>query len=119
MTRVISVNPATGVERELNVEETTPEEVNALADRAASVALEFADRPLPWRASLLRAMAEELEARSPALVEMANDETALGTPRLEGELRRTAFQLRFFADVVLDGAFLAVSIDHATDSRRR
>lgn len=116
MTRVISVNPATGVERELNVEETTPEEVNALADRAASVALEFADRPLTWRASLLRAMAEELEARSPALVEMANDETALGTPRLEGELRRTAFQLRFFADVVLDGAFLAVSIDHATDS---
>ena len=27
-----------------------------------------------------------------------------------------SFQLRFFADVVLDGAFLAVSVDHAHDS---
>ncbi len=116
MTRVISVNPATGVERELAIEETTREEVNALADRAASVALWFADQPLTWRADLLRAMADELEAASSALVEIANEETALGTPRLEGELRRTVFQLRFFADVVLDGAFLAVSVDHAHDS---
>jgi NADP-dependent aldehyde dehydrogenase len=116
VTRVISVNPATGVERELDVDETTPEEVSALADRAASVALAYADQPLAWRASLLNAMADELEANSPALVDVANDETALGTPRLEGELRRTAFQLRFFADVVLDGSFLALSIDHAKDS---
>ena len=36
--------------------------------------------------------------------------------RLEGEVRRTAFQFRFFADVVLDGSFLHASIDHATDS---
>jgi NADP-dependent aldehyde dehydrogenase len=116
MTRVISVNPATGVERELDIEETTPDEVNALADQAASVALEYANRSLTWRASLLNAMADELEANSAALVEIANDETALGTPRLEGELRRTAFQLRFFADVVLDGSFLAASVDHAKDS---
>jgi NADP-dependent aldehyde dehydrogenase len=116
VTRVISVNPATGAERELSIEETTPEEVNALADRAASVALAYADQPLTWRASLLQAMADELEARSAALVEIANEETALGTPRLEGELRRTAFQLRFFADVVLDGSFLAASVDHAKDS---
>lgn len=116
MTRVISVNPATGVERELDIDETSRDDVNALADRAASVALAYADLPLTWRASLLNAMAEELEANSPTLVEIANDETALGTPRLEGELRRTAFQLRFFADVVLDGSFLAVSLDHAKDS---
>jgi NADP-dependent aldehyde dehydrogenase len=116
VTRVISVSPATGAERELSIEETTPEEVNALADRAASVALAYADRPLTWRSRLLQTMADELEANSAALVEIANDETALGTPRLEGELRRTAFQLRFFADVVLDGSFLAASVDHAKDS---
>jgi NADP-dependent aldehyde dehydrogenase len=116
VTRVISVNPATGAERELSIEETTSEEVNALADRAASVALSYADQPLSWRARLLQTMADELEANSTALVEIANDETALGTPRLEGELRRTAFQLRFFADVVVDGSFLAASVDHAKDS---
>jgi NADP-dependent aldehyde dehydrogenase len=116
VTRVISVNPATGVERELDVQETTTGEVNALAEQAACVALEFSDRPLAWRAGMLRSMADELEAHAVTLVDIADEETALGRPRLEGELRRTAFQLRFFADVVTDGAFLAVSIDHAHDS---
>jgi NADP-dependent aldehyde dehydrogenase len=116
VTAVFSVNPATGEEQELDVHETTTDEVLALTQRAASSALAFADRPLTWRASMLRAMADELERDAASLVEIANRETALGTPRLEGELRRTAFQLRFFADVVLDGAFLGVSIDHAGDS---
>ena len=116
MTHVISRNPATGTERELAVIETTADAVVALAERAASVAIDFAWRPLSWRAELLRTMADELEADAANLVELAIDETALGRPRLEGELRRTAFQLRFFADVVADGAFLHASIDHAKDS---
>ncbi len=115
-TRVVSVNPATGEERLLDVYETSPDEVVELSERAAEVALDYARRPLAWRARLLRAMADELEADSPHLVEVARRETALTEARLEGEVRRAAFQLRFFADVVLDGAFLHASIDHATDS---
>ena len=61
-------------------------------------------------------MAEELEADAANLVALAHFETALPTARLEGELRRTAFQLRFFADVVTEGSFLDATIDHATDS---
>jgi NADP-dependent aldehyde dehydrogenase len=113
---VVSVNPASGEERILEVSETSVEEVNRLSERAASVALDFAQRPLAWRARLLRAMADELEADSAHLVEIARRETALTDARLEGEVRRTAFQLRFFADVVMDGGFLHASIDHATDS---
>lgn len=116
MTRVVSSNPATGAERELEIDETSLIEVAELCQRAASVASDVATRPLTWRASLLRAMADELEADAMSLVDVALEETALTRPRLEGELRRTAFQLRFFADVVKDGAFLLVSIDHATDS---
>jgi len=116
VTRVISRNPATGTERELDVNETKVAEVIALADVASSVALDFARRPLSWRAGLLREMADELEVDAVKLVDLALDETALGRPRLEGELRRTTFQLRFFADVVEDGAFLLASIDHAKDS---
>ena len=116
MTRVVSRNPSTGTERELNVNETTPDEVLSLCDRAASVALEHAGRPLSWRSELLRTMADELENDASSLVTLALEETALGRPRLEGELRRTAFQLRFFGDVVDDGAFLLASIDHAKDS---
>lgn len=116
MTRVTSLNPATGVKRELEIEETSLVEVAALCARAASVASDVATRPLTWRASLLRALADELEADASSLVDVALEETALTRPRLEGELRRTAFQLRFFAAVVTDGAFLLASIDHATDS---
>lgn len=116
MTRVISVNPTTGEELELEVEETTPEQVVAAANRAAHAARDVAARPLAWRAGLLRAMADQLEDDDAELVDLAMRETALTRPRLEGELRRTAFQLRFFADVVLEGSFLGVSIDHATDS---
>jgi NADP-dependent aldehyde dehydrogenase len=116
VSRVISVNPTSGVERELGDVETTPAEVVASAQRAALAAREFASRPLAWRAGLLRAMADNLEEDDQRLVDVAMDETALTRGRLDGELRRTAFQLRFFADVVLDGAFLGVSIDHAGDS---
>lgn len=113
---VFSVNPVTGEARQLDTTETSAGEVSRLCQRAASVALEYAQRPLAWRARLLRAMADELEADGTFLVQLAMRETALGQGRLEGELKRTAFQLRFFADVVEDASFLDVSIDHATDS---
>jgi NADP-dependent aldehyde dehydrogenase len=61
----------------------------------------------------LVAAADALEASGPALVEVAAGETGLSTPRLSGELRRTAVQLRLFADVVADGAYLDVRIDEA------
>ena len=116
MTSVVSVNPATGVEREMEIEETTVTHVRELCRRASLAAPVIAARPLSWRAALLRAMADELEIDAAPLVTVAEEETALSKVRLQGELRRTAFQFRFFARVVDDGAFLAVSIDHATDS---
>jgi NADP-dependent aldehyde dehydrogenase len=116
MPRVISVNPANGAERILDIDETTPAEVTALSTHASRSAVDYAARSLAWRAQLLRAMADELEADALELVEVAIRETALSRPRLEAELRRTAFQFRFFADVVLDAEFLNASIDHAKDS---
>ena len=116
MTTVISTNPSTGAQRDLAIAESTEADVQEAAARAGAAAPDYANRPLAWRAGLLQAMAEELEADAVHLVALAHEETALPLPRLEGELRRTAFQLRFFADVVLDGSFLDASIDHAGDS---
>jgi len=113
---VISTNPATGEQRSLGFEEDGPGDVFAATEIAASARNDYASRPLTWRAGLLRAMAEELEGDAANLVALANAETALPMPRLEGELRRTAFQFRFFADVVTEGSFLDATIDHATDS---
>ena len=58
-------------------------------------------------------MADQLDAAADELVPIGVRETHLGEPRLRSELRRTTFQLRMFADVVDDGAYLDVRIDHA------
>ena len=41
------------------------------------------------------------------------EETHLAESRLRGELTRTTFQLRLFAEVITDGEYLDVRIDHA------
>lgn len=73
----------------------------------------LAQAELDERAALLRALAQGLELESADLIAIAAEETALGPERLRGEVARTAFQLRFFADIVTDGAFLQATIDHA------
>lgn len=59
------------------------------------------------------AAADALSASSDELVAIAMRETGLAATRLRSELKRTAVQLRLFADVVVDGAYLDVRIDHA------
>ena len=68
------------------------------------------------RGELLRRVAQELEDRSAALLEAADAETALGVPRLTGELGRACGQLRAFAALVEDGSHVAAILDHADPS---
>ena len=114
--KVTTSNPATGVQRALDLDETTVGDVRSRVERAGAVAEDYAGRALGWRAEMLRTMSDELEADTEVLVATAAEETALGLARLRGELQRTAFQLRFFADVVTEGTFLHATVDHATDS---
>ena len=65
------------------------------------------------RAEALDAIAAELESDGDHLVALADRETALGEPRLTGELARTTGQFRFFAGVLRDGGYLDATIDHA------
>ena len=110
-TPVWSVDARTGARTaQVTVESTTGGVDDAVrAAHAAHPAL--ADRVL--RAAFLRAAADRLEAHGDELIATADAETALGTGRLTGELARTTFQLRAFAQVVDEGAFLDVVIDHA------
>ncbi|BBA96587.1 putative aldehyde dehydrogenase [Actinacidiphila reveromycinica] len=107
---VWSVDPRTGKQREQVAVEATADEVDAAVRAAATALPALADRSL--RSRLLRAAAGLLERDAERVIAAADAETALGTPRLTGELARTAFQLRAFADVVDEGAFLDVIIDH-------
>jgi len=87
--------------------------VHELADRAAAAATALSRIPRAVRARALVAAATALEADREGLVGIALSETGLLRERLDGELTRTAVQLRLFADVVASGAYLDVRLDEA------
>jgi len=116
MAHVVSVNPVSGEQRPLGFDESTADEVAAAGVASDAAAKWLARQTLSWRADLLDAMAGSLEADAETIIASADEETGLGVARLTGELRRTCFQFRFFANVVRDGGFLEASVDHAYDS---
>jgi NADP-dependent aldehyde dehydrogenase len=91
---------------------TTPTELDRLVQRAADAAEPFAALRPAERADLLDAVADALEAARPTLVPLAQKESHLPEVRLNGELTRTAFQLRLFGEVLREGGYLDARIDH-------
>ncbi|WP_448616886.1 aldehyde dehydrogenase (NADP(+)) [Modestobacter sp. URMC 112] len=113
---VVSVDPRTGEPVEVVAQQTSSAEVDRLcaAALAAAPALDALGRA--GRAALLRGLADALEARREDVVAVADRETALGPTRLNGELTRTCYQLRLFAEVLEEGSYLEAAIDHAGDT---
>lgn len=111
---VWSVDPRTGKQREQVATEATAQEVDQAVRAAHDARSALKDRTV--RAAFLRTAAALLDESKDHLVEAADAETALGPVRLSGELARTSFQLRAFADIVDEGAFLGVVIDHPDDT---
>jgi NADP-dependent aldehyde dehydrogenase len=114
MEPVLSRDPRTGeVRAQVGVEADTA--AVDVAVRAAYATLDaLADRQK--RTALLRAAADGVESRAAELIAAADAESALGVPRLTGELARVAYQFRFFADIVNEGAFLGVVVDEPDPS---
>ncbi len=113
---VLTYNPTTGESELTDFVESTAADVALMCAHARLAASVLAGKSLVWRAGLLEAIAVNLEADAPTIIALADAETGLGETRLTGELKRTCFQFRFFANVVRDGSFLEASIDHAYDS---
>jgi NADP-dependent aldehyde dehydrogenase len=113
---VTSFDPRTGEAVEDVGPETSADDVARLCSTAIAATAQLEALGRRGRAAMLRAMADALEADRELLVETADRETALGAPRLNSELTRTVFQLRFFAEVIDDGAYLEATIDHAGDT---
>ncbi|MFB7246509.1 aldehyde dehydrogenase (NADP(+)) [Streptomyces populi] len=107
---VWSVDPRTGKQREQVAVEATGQEVDEAVRAAHAARPALTDRTV--RAAFLRTAADLLEGSADLLVEAADAETALGPVRLTGELARTCYQLRAFAGIVDEGAFLDVVINH-------
>ncbi|WP_346623393.1 aldehyde dehydrogenase (NADP(+)) [Blastococcus montanus] len=113
---VVSIDPRTGEEVEVVAQETTTAEVQRLCAAALAAAPALDDLGRAGRAALLGSLADALEARRGDVVAVADRETALGATRLNGELTRTCYQLRLFAEVLQEGSYLEAAIDHAGDS---
>ncbi|MES2480472.1 MAG: aldehyde dehydrogenase (NADP(+)) [Pseudomonadota bacterium] len=92
---------------------STSADVDAAAQAAHAAIASFGASSAATRAALLRGLAQALEADRESLVKLADEETHLGAGRLNGELDRTAFQLRGFATQVEQGAAFAFTDDPA------
>lgn len=113
---ISSIDARTGAARGPAYDETSSAEVARLCEAAAAAGASYATMPREDRAALLDRVAGALEARAADIIATADAETALGEARLTGELARTAFQLRFFGDVLREGSYLEATIDHADQS---
>lgn len=83
-----------------------------LAAAAAAAPLYAATTPTQ-RARFLTAVADAVEEAGPEIIALGVEETGLAEARMAGELKRTCWQLRLFAEVVIEGAYLDVRIDEA------
>jgi NADP-dependent aldehyde dehydrogenase len=117
MSSITTTDPATGTVSDTGIEETTPDGLVEIAADAAAAFDVLRTTSRAWRAGLLRALADGLENDRANLTATAAAETGLAAmPRLDGELTRSAFQLRLFAEAIEEGGYLEAIIDHAGDT---
>lgn len=90
-------------------------ELEVVVASATAAAPKFAATSAEERARAIVAVADALEAASSELVQIGMRETGLTEARLTGEVKRTAVQLRLFAETVSDGSYQDARIDHADD----
>ena len=97
----------------MTIPATTPEDVSAIVRRAAEAGTAWRRSTIVERVRALGAVADALDAHADELIAEAQRETHLPEPRLRGEVRRTSFQLRLFAEVLEEGTWLDARIDRA------
>ncbi|CAN5855021.1 aldehyde dehydrogenase (NADP(+)) [soil metagenome] len=112
-----AVDPRTNVELDPAFHEATSDEIDRAVRMAHDAFPAFRRAPATVRSAFLRAIADELVALGPALIERAHAETALPVARLEGERGRTVGQLRLFADLLDEGSWVDARIDRGDATR--
>ena len=113
--KIQSINPRTGETFGPVFNETTPAELDTAIKSAVSAFASWSHSEPKDRAFSLHAVADAIDANIESLVEIADLETGLGKPRLTGEVGRTTFQIRQFADAISRGDYETTLIDAAVD----
>jgi alpha-ketoglutaric semialdehyde dehydrogenase len=110
-------NPATGETLEPAYHFATNAEVNEAAELASKAFHHYSQTNGAQRATFLRKIASNIEARGDVLISRATQETGLPEGRIRTETGRTCNQLRLFADLVEEGSWVDARIDHADPNR--
>jgi NADP-dependent aldehyde dehydrogenase len=113
-----AVNPATGLALGPDYFWATAADVDAAAQLAAAAFREFRCWPARRREDFLRHIAGLLEANAADIIARAHQETALPASRLQGELARTCFQLRFYGEAGASGMITGARMDQGDPHRR-
>jgi len=103
---------------ELPMKTASALDVNQAAESAASAFYPYSRSEPALRARFLRAIAQGIEALGDPLIECAAHETALPVARLQGERGRTCMQLRLFADMAADNAWIDEYAETADPARK-
>ena len=111
-----SVNPRTGEVFGPEIAASKPSDIDSMIAGAVSAFATWSHFSASKRAKVLISLADALDANVGKLVEIADAETGLGVPRLTGEVGRTTFQFRFFAEALNSGDFVAPILDAALDA---
>lgn len=115
MATISSINPATGAVQYEPLAETSSAELQDVVERSRQAFSSWASTPAAKRAVVLRQIALALEDQADDLAALADSETALGIPRLVGEVARTVFQIRMFATELDNGELLASHVDEPVE----
>ncbi len=108
--------PATGEAQHFAV--GTPALVDRAVQAAEAAFPAYAATTCDQRAAFLDRIADEIEARGPAITAIGTAETGLPDGRLEGERGRTTMQLRLFANHIRKGDYLDRRHDAALPDRK-
>jgi 2,5-dioxopentanoate dehydrogenase len=112
------VNPSNGEQLLPAYYPASTEELEQAAKLAEAAFASYSRLSNTKRAMFLNQIADALQSIAEPLVERAHQETALSIPRLQGELARTANQLRLFAEVVAEGSWVNARVDRADAERK-
>ncbi|NWL31980.1 aldehyde dehydrogenase (NADP(+)) [Paenarthrobacter nitroguajacolicus] len=116
MTTIAGTNPYTGVRLDPVAEEDSPFDVDRIVESAGKAFSYLESIGRTGRAGLLHVLADSLDLNAEELIKAADEETGIGPARLTGELKRASYQMRFFAEVLLEGSYLEATIDTAGDT---
>ena len=111
-------DPATGALLDPEFSVSSAADVALACALASEASDSFRELAPDERATFLETVADQIEQLGDALIERAQAESGLPAARLAGERGRTVGQLRMFARVVRDGAWIGASIDPALPERQ-